>query len=168
MRATESEAVVEPCEMVPHAEATHLGALQDSASGVLHEVPEGMMYKENIRALDQFGDRHLSVGYHSRMKTWTQGNSESLQDISTAIKQMTHHAFPALHESDIHRGTGKAFIDGISEQSINEQLLLGSKRTVNPQADPRPGSRKVGSYSFHRTVETSDDTVEELPPCRQK
>jgi hypothetical protein len=69
------------------------------------------------------------------MKTWTQGNSESLQEVATAIKQMTHHAFPALHEDHVRRG-GKSFIDGIREKSIKQQVLLGSKRTVNPQADP--------------------------------
>jgi hypothetical protein len=90
------------------------------------------------------------------MKTWTQGNSESLQEISIAIEQMTHHAFPPLHEDRIHRETGKAFIDGIREQNIKERLLLGSKRTVNSQADPRAGSHKIGSNIFHRTAETSD------------
>jgi hypothetical protein len=155
MKATESEAIVEHCERVPHAEATHLAALQDYAS-VLHEVPKGVTYEENIGALDRFGDRNLGVGYRNQMKTWSQGNSESLQEISTAGEQMTHHAFPALHEDHIHRGTGKAFIDSIREQSMKQQLLLGRKRTVNPQADRRAGSCKVGSYVFHQAGETSD------------
>jgi hypothetical protein len=66
------------------------------------------------------------------MKTWTQGSGESLQEVATSIKQMTHLAFPAVHEDHIHRGRDKAFIDGIREKSIKQQVLLRSKRTVNP------------------------------------
>jgi hypothetical protein len=44
---------------------------------------------------------------------------------------MTHCALPALHEDQIHRGAGKAFVKGIRERSIKQVLLLVGERMVN-------------------------------------
>jgi hypothetical protein len=61
----------------------------------------------------------------------TQLTGEPLQEFSTTLKQMTHCAFPPLHEDSIHRGTGKASVYGVREWSPKWQLLLGSERSVS-------------------------------------
>jgi hypothetical protein len=39
----------------------------------------------------------------------------SLQEFSTAIEQLAHQAFLALHEDHVHRGGGRAFVDNIRD-----------------------------------------------------
>jgi hypothetical protein len=41
-----------------------------------------------------------------------------LQESATTIEQLTHHAFPALHEDHILKGPGKSFGDGIRDRGI--------------------------------------------------
>jgi hypothetical protein len=44
---------------------------------------------------------------------------------------LTHCAFPALYEGKVHREAGREFVDGIREQSIKWQLLLGDRKTFS-------------------------------------
>jgi hypothetical protein len=52
----------------------------------------------------ELGTGHLAAGYHSQLKTWTKANDESLHESATTIEQLTHHAFPALHEDHVLKG----------------------------------------------------------------
>jgi hypothetical protein len=54
-----------------------------------------------------------------------------LQEFSTAVKQLAHHAYPALPEDRITRKTGKVFANGLEDPAIKIQLLLGGDKTVN-------------------------------------
>jgi hypothetical protein len=100
-------------------------------SDVLHEVPKGVMYEENIGATeDRFGNQQLAVGCHSQLKIWIQDDGGSLRKFATTIEQLLHHAFPALHKDHIHTGPGRASINGIRDQGIKQQLLLGGKKTL--------------------------------------
>jgi hypothetical protein len=104
------EGVVEPYGWVLHVKTTHLlTAPQYWTSNVLHGVPEGATYEETN------GDRHLSVGYHSQLKTWTPDSGEHLQEFATAIKQLTHCPYPAVHENHMRRGLGKAWVNRIGD-----------------------------------------------------
>jgi hypothetical protein len=47
------------------------------------------------------------------------------------LKQLIHGAFLALHKNHVRKGTGKAFFNGIRKQSTEQQLRLGTKRTVS-------------------------------------
>jgi hypothetical protein len=77
-----------------------LTTLQGWASDVMYGDPKGATYEESIGATeDQFGYQHLAVGCCSKLKTWPQDSGESLQKFTTAIEQLTHCAFPALHEA---------------------------------------------------------------------
>jgi hypothetical protein len=80
---------------------------------------------------DHFGDQYLAAMYHSQLKSRIQGVRESLQEFATAIKQCTHHAYPALPEDHIRREAGKAFADRVEDSTIKIQLLLGGEKTVN-------------------------------------
>jgi hypothetical protein len=64
-----------------------LTALQDQASDVLLGDPKGVMYEENVGALeDRFGDQHLVTGYGNQQKRGTQILGESLQELATTIE----------------------------------------------------------------------------------
>jgi hypothetical protein len=104
------KAIVEHYNWVPGVKATH----HLTASNVLPRVPKGAMFKKTIATLeDRFGDQHLAIGYRSQPKSWTQDDSESLQEFATATEQFIHHAFPALLEDQVCRGPGNAFVVGI-------------------------------------------------------
>jgi hypothetical protein len=93
---------------------------------MLHGVPKGTTYEETLQALeDCFRDQHLAIVYCSQLKTRTQGVRESLQEFSTAVEQLAHHAYPALPEDHIMWKTGKVFADGIEDPAIKIRLLLG-------------------------------------------
>jgi hypothetical protein len=106
---------------------------------VLHRVLKGATYEETLEALeDRFGDQHFVDAYHSQLKTRTQGVGELLQEFSTAVERLAHHAYSALCKDHIRRETGKVFADGLGDPAINVQLLLGGEKTVNKtQASPQ-------------------------------
>jgi hypothetical protein len=86
------------------------------------------MHEEKIQATeDRFGDRHLAVVWCGQLKTWTQDNGEPLQEVATAIEQMTHHAIPALPKNRGHGGLGGASGNGMMDRGMERQLPLGSK-----------------------------------------
>jgi hypothetical protein len=61
-------------------------ALQVWATDVLHGIPKSATYEETLEALeDCLGDQHLAAAYCSLLKTRTQGEGESLQELATAI-----------------------------------------------------------------------------------
>jgi hypothetical protein len=70
---------------------------------------------------------------------------ESLQECATAIEQVTPCAFFS-HDYHIHRGPGKAFVKGITEQGMKQQLLLGGSKTLNNAMDLGVIKLTVGSY----------------------
>jgi hypothetical protein len=127
------EAVAEHWKLVQHVKTTRvLTAVQGRASDVLHGVPKDATYEGTVGATeDRFADQHLAVESRSQVKTRTQDSGESLQEFSTAIEQLTHHAFPALHKDHVCRGTGKAFCNGIRDRAVKQHLCLGCKRTLN-------------------------------------
>jgi hypothetical protein len=94
--------------------------LKGLAFYVLHRVPE-VVTEEEIGAVtaieDQFRYQHLALGCKNKLKRWTQ-NDNPMQEVVTAIEQLIHHAFPALHKDRICRGPGKAFRNGIGRQGI--------------------------------------------------
>lgn len=92
-------------EEAPREKATHvLAAPQDRAPDILRGDPEGATYEETIGATeDRFGDQSLAVRYHDQLKTRTQDDGGSLQDVSTAIEQLAHRAFLVLHEGHVGR-----------------------------------------------------------------
>jgi hypothetical protein len=90
------------------------------------KISKGAMSMQTSRALeDQFVDQCPVASYHIQLKTRTQLVGEPLQEFAIGIKQLTHHAFPALHKDHIHGEAVKAFIDSIREKSIKWRLLLG-------------------------------------------
>jgi hypothetical protein len=63
--------------------------LQGRASDVLHRIPKEETY-EIIEALeDRFGDQPLAAAYRIQLKTRKQRAGEALQEIATAVKQLT-------------------------------------------------------------------------------
>jgi hypothetical protein len=63
-------------------------------------------------------------------KTRTQGDGKSLQEFATAVKQVTHHTFPALHKDHVRRGGGKTSIDMIRDR-YKTAVTSGDKWTLN-------------------------------------
>jgi hypothetical protein len=53
-----------------------------------------------------------------------------LQEFATAIKQLTHDAYPTLPKDLIRREGCKAFADSVEDPAIKIQLLLGKEKTV--------------------------------------
>jgi hypothetical protein len=100
-------------------------------SEVPYGDPTGVTYENTEATENQYGDQHLAIGSRNQLKTQTQITGGSLQEFSTAIEELTHCAFPALHEDHVHRGTGKAFIKSRRERSRKRQLLLGGERILN-------------------------------------
>jgi hypothetical protein len=75
------KAMAEHCEGVPHAEIT-----QEWAASILQEVPKGAMDEETIGATeDPSADQQLIMGYHEKLKTRTEDNGKSLQEVAAAI-----------------------------------------------------------------------------------
>jgi hypothetical protein len=89
-----TEAVMEHSEGISRAEAMDAPSycLQDQAADVLHGAPKVATYKETNGATE---DQGVAVGYCVKLKTQTQYDSGLLQEVATAIGQLTHHAFPA-------------------------------------------------------------------------
>jgi hypothetical protein len=109
---------------------SHPCAYHPAGLGFWHSTT-GAMYVETIGATeDRFLNSHLAIGCCNQLKSLTQGDSESLHEFATTIKQFTHRVFPVLHEDHIRRGPGKAFVDGIRDWGINWQLLLKAKKTL--------------------------------------
>jgi hypothetical protein len=140
IRGTELEAnqekrdpAAEHYERVPHAEATHTLTTQKGwASDVLHGVPKEVTQEETIEApQDCFGDQHLVTAYHSHLKSRAQCVRKSLQELATAVEELTHCTLPALPENHGCKEAGMMFGDGIRGRDIQQQLLLGSKRNIN-------------------------------------
>jgi hypothetical protein len=101
-------------------------SLQGRATDVLHGIPKSATYEETLLAVeDRLGDHHFTAACRSQLKTRTQRTGESLQESATAIEQLTHRAYPTLPEKHIRREAGKAFADGVEDQAIKIQLLLG-------------------------------------------
>jgi hypothetical protein len=93
-----------------------IAALQGQASDVLHRVSKGAAYEKTIKALDDhFGDHRLATTYRSQLKTRTQRTGESLQEFTTTVEQLAHHAYPALPKDHVRREAGKAFTDGLED-----------------------------------------------------
>lgn len=67
-----------------------LTASQGQAVDVLHAVPKVAMYKETTGTTK---DQGVVVGYCVKLKSQTQDDYGLLQEIATAIGQMTHCAF---------------------------------------------------------------------------
>jgi hypothetical protein len=111
------------------------------------------MYEETIGALkDQFEDQHLAAGYLNQLKTQTQEDGELLLEFGTSIEQLTHCAFPTLHDP-VHMGPGKAF----GEKRPRHKTAATSGKQQNAhggsQADPRAGSHKASSRVFRQASE---------------
>jgi hypothetical protein len=57
------------------------------------------MYEENVRTTeDRYVDQQMAIGYRSQLKTRTQDDGESLQEVVTLIEPLIHCAIPALDE----------------------------------------------------------------------
>jgi hypothetical protein len=54
-----------------------------------------------------------------------------LEEFTTAIEQLAHHADSTLTEDHIRRGAGKAFTDRVEDPAIKIQLLLGGQKALN-------------------------------------
>jgi hypothetical protein len=89
------------------------------------------MYEKTIEALGCFAGQNLPEMYRSQLKTRTQHIGKSLQEFSTAIKQLTHCVSTAMHENHVHRGPRKTLSNGIRNQCIQQQLLLEGNKTLN-------------------------------------
>jgi hypothetical protein len=91
---------------------SHPHAYQTAGPGLyLQEVPKGAMCKEVTGALKgQFRDQHLAAVYCSQLKIRIQHTGESLQEFAIAVKQLTHHAFPA-QDDHVNVRAQKVFIN---------------------------------------------------------
>lgn len=79
--------------VVKHKWADNKKTIQVLAINVLHIIPTNVMYEDNAEALDgHFGDRPVTVVYHSQLKTRTKQTGESLQDFVFTITQQAHCA----------------------------------------------------------------------------
>jgi hypothetical protein len=101
-------------------------------------VLKGVTYEETVRALDdRFGDKCLAAGCRNQLETWTQIIGGSLQEFATTVKELTHHAFPALHMDHVHRGPCRAFGNDIRDQGINSSYFWETrKRLMRPSGRP--------------------------------
>jgi hypothetical protein len=96
--------------------------LQGRATDVLHGIPKGRIFEETLEVLqDCFGDQYLAAAYLSHLISKTHGVGESLQEVTTAAKQLAYRAYPALQEDHIRREAGKAFADGVEDPAIKIQ-----------------------------------------------
>jgi hypothetical protein len=85
----------------------------------------------------------MATGYSNQLKTKTQDDSESPQEFSAVIKQMTHGASRTPHEDHVHTGASKAFIDGIRERLIlklrcNKRSTTYTQKPIPPLLKRRP------------------------------
>jgi hypothetical protein len=105
---------------------------------------------------------------------------ESLQDFATAVKQLSHRAYPTLPEDHIRRETGRAFADWVEDHEIKVALLIGWEKTLNealrqalelrpyskPQAPTRLGQDITGEpIASHRPTKERK-TFGRLEPWR--
>jgi hypothetical protein len=75
------------------------------------------------------GQLRTDSGYQDHLNSGTQIIGESLQEFATSIEQVTACAFPS-QDYHIHRGSGTAFVGGITDQGIKQQLLLGGCQDI--------------------------------------
>jgi hypothetical protein len=52
-------------------------------------------------------------------------------DFATAIEQLTHRGFPALHEDQVRKEPGEAFGNAIAHGGIKPQPLLEGSKTIS-------------------------------------
>jgi hypothetical protein len=58
---------------------------------ILHSVPDGVMYEDNVMALNgHHGGHQLVAGYQSQLKARTQLDSKVLQEFTVAIAHLAH------------------------------------------------------------------------------
>jgi hypothetical protein len=102
-------------------EATDLGANQKKieAVGETIGVAEG-----------RYGGLHLAAGCLRQLKKRTQGDDGPWHEFAATVGRWTRHSVPALRKGLGRKGPGEALGDGIMDQGMEWQLLLGSERTL--------------------------------------
>jgi hypothetical protein len=81
--------------------------LQGQATVVLCGFLKDVTKEEVLEALEAcFGNQHLATTYHNQLKMRIHGVGKSLQEFSTAIEQLAHHAYPTLPEDHIRKEAG--------------------------------------------------------------
>jgi hypothetical protein len=120
-------------DWTPREKAAYiLSVLQGQAVDFLHSVPEEATYEDIVGALqDRFGDHQLAAAYRSQLKTRVQTGGETLQEFAASVEQLAHRALVGLPEGHIQTEIAHAFIDGIRDREVKQQLLLGDDRTLN-------------------------------------
>lgn len=63
---------------------------------------------ETFRALrKRYGDRHLAMGHHGKLKEWIHGDCGSWKSLAAVCRGKTRLAIPARHEGHGCQGEGK-------------------------------------------------------------
>jgi hypothetical protein len=95
----------------------------------------------------------------------TQHIGESLQESVTTVEQLTHRAFPALHENHVCRGTGKGIHWWHTKTKHKTPVTSGKWENCQcgHQADPIAGSHKAGSLVVHQAAKNEWQGIVEGP-----
>jgi hypothetical protein len=131
LRASRRVPIIRAWGLAMCVSAMHLlVALQGQASNVLHGVPKEATYMEIIKAhQDHFRDQHLATVYQS-------AGDKDPKHWWVPAKVCHHHQtvdplFLSRITEPLRKGPSTAFSNGIRDQGIKQQLLLGSDTTVN-------------------------------------
>jgi hypothetical protein len=120
-------------DWTPGEKSAHLlSVLQGQAAHILHSIPAEASYEDIVGALrNRFGDHQLAAAYRSHLKARVQTGGETLQEFAAAAEELAHQAFVGLPVDHIQTEAAHAFIDGVRDWEVKQNLLLGGACTLN-------------------------------------
>jgi hypothetical protein len=143
--------VAEHSDWMPCDKATYQAiTLNKPAAHILHGIPTEATY-EKVTAVSEnrYSDHHTEEVFQAQKKRRTQCIKGSMQEFATAIEYLAHRAHVELPEYLISTEATRVFTNGVSEQEIRRQLLLGCNKTlseaVNEALDMEAANTAVGT-----------------------
>jgi hypothetical protein len=115
---------------MPHHKVTYpIAALNKLAAHILHGVLTEVTYEEVTEVFGNcYNDHHLKASFHSQLNRRTQLVRESMQEFAGSTDHLVHSTHVELPKHLIGKEATHAFADGIREEDIRWQLLLGTRR----------------------------------------
>nr|WP_253308776.1 hypothetical protein [Rickettsia endosymbiont of Ceutorhynchus assimilis] len=106
-------------------------ALREPALDLLQSIPS--IYQQNYQHLSQtlelrFGDHYRQEVFRTQVKSRVQKPDESLQEFESEVKRLVSLAFPAAGEDMQEWMAVSAFIDGLRDLKIQENLRMSKFR----------------------------------------